>query len=89
MYYNGFFCGMHLVWWLIWGTMLFWIFATPYNMPGQRMKKDAPLYILQKRFAAGLITNEEYLEKKRILESGLNKSFKKVELKNKKTIHAA
>ena len=82
------FAGMHQVWWLIWGTMLFWIFATPYNIPGQRMKKDAPLYILQKRFASGLISNEEYLEKKRILESGLNKSFKKIELKSKKELYA-
>ncbi len=89
MYYNGFFCGMHLIWWLIWGAMLFWIFATPYNMPGQRMKKDSPLYILQKRFAAGHITNEEYLEKKRILESGLNKSFKKIELQRKRKLVAS
>jgi putative membrane protein len=89
MYYNGFFCGMHLAWWLIWGIMLFWIFATPYNIPGQRMKKDSPLYILQKRFAAGHITNEEYLEKKRILESGLNKSVKKIELLGKKKLYAS
>jgi len=31
------------------------------------LKKDAPLDILQKRFAAGQITNEEYRERKKIL----------------------
>ncbi len=89
MDYIGNFCGMHLVWWLIWGTLLFWIFATPYNIPGQRNKKDSPLYILQKRLASGHITNEEYLEKKRILESGLNVSFKKIELKSKRRLYAS
>jgi len=59
---------MHLIWWLVWIFLLFWIFALPYNIPGQRMKKDSPFDILQKRFALGEITNEEYLEKKRILE---------------------
>jgi putative membrane protein len=33
------------------------------------MKKDSPLDILQKRFAAGEITTEEYQEKKKILEN--------------------
>jgi putative membrane protein len=38
--------------------MLFWIFATPYDIPGQRKKRDSLLDILQKRFAAGDISNE-------------------------------
>ena len=68
MYYDGYhFWGMHLFWWIIWGIMLFTIFATPYDIPGQRKKKDSPLDILQKRFADGQITNEEYIEKKRLL----------------------
>jgi putative membrane protein len=69
MYYNNYhFVGMHLVWWFIWGIFLFWIFATPYDIPGQRRKKDTPLDILKKRFASGQINNEEYQEKKKILE---------------------
>lgn len=60
--------GMHIFWWFIWGIMLFWIFATPYNIPGQRIKKDAALEILKQRFANGDIQKEEFLEKKRILE---------------------
>ena len=71
MYYNGNFGGMNLIWWLVWMIMIFWIFATPYDIPGQRRKKDSPLDILQKRFATGEITTEEYHEKKKILETGL------------------
>lgn len=68
MYYDYHFGGMHLVWWFIWMIFLFWIFVTPYNIPGQRTKKDTPLDVLKKRFASGQISNEEYREKKRILE---------------------
>lgn len=68
MYYDGYhFWGMHLFWWIIWGIMLFTIFVTPYDIPGQRKKKDSPLDILQKRLASGQITNEEYVEKKKLL----------------------
>ena len=68
--YNGYnFGGMHFIWWFVWAIMLFWIFATPYSIPGQRSKKDSPLDILQKRFASGSISTEEYKEKKSILEN--------------------
>ena len=66
---NYHFGGMHLVWWFVWGAFLFWIFAIPYDIPGQRVRKDTPLDILKKRFASGQINNEEYQEKKIILES--------------------
>lgn len=63
MFYDGYhFWGMHLIWWFIWIILLFWIFATPFGVPGQRRKKDSPLDILQKRFASGQITKEEYQE---------------------------
>jgi putative membrane protein len=73
MYYNTYFVGMHWIWWIVWIFLLFWIFALPYNIPFQRMKKDSPLDILLKRFALGEITNEEYQEKKKILENDLAK----------------
>lgn len=60
--------GMHLVWWFVWLIFIFWIFATPYDIPGQRKKKDSPLDILKKRFASGEIDNNEYQEKKNLLE---------------------
>ena len=69
MLYDGYhFWGMHLVWWFVWLIILFWIFAVPYNITGQRMKKDSALDILQRRFASGQIKTEEYQEMKKILE---------------------
>lgn len=69
MYYNNYqFWGMHLIWWLAWGIILFWIFATPYTIPGQRSRKDSPLDILKKRFVSGEINKEEYQEMKKIIE---------------------
>ena len=74
MFYDGYqFWGMHLIWWVIWLGLIFWIFATPYNIPGQRRKKYTALDILQRRFASGQITNEEYNEKKKILLNDLVK----------------
>ncbi|MDP9955501.1 SHOCT domain-containing protein [Epilithonimonas hungarica] len=67
-YYNYHFWGMDLVWWVIWCIVIFWIFATPYDIPGQRKKKDSPLDLLKKRYASGEIKTEEYQEKKKILE---------------------
>jgi len=69
MFYTNYYGGMNLVWWFIWVILLFWIFATPYDIPGQRRRKDGPLDILKKRFASGQITNDEYQEKKKILEN--------------------
>ncbi|MBC7407587.1 MAG: SHOCT domain-containing protein [Arcicella sp.] len=67
--YNGYnFGGMHFIWWFVWVMLLFWIFASPYHIPGQRSRKDSPLDILKKRFASGSITTEEYNERKKILE---------------------
>lgn len=68
MYHGYHFWGMHLVWWFIWVIFLFWVFFTPYDVPG-RKKKNSPLEILQKRFAAGQISKEEYLEAKKLLEA--------------------
>ncbi|MEO8820652.1 MAG: SHOCT domain-containing protein [Ginsengibacter sp.] len=68
--YNGYyFGGMHFIWWIIWMGLLFWIFLTPWSVPGERRQKDSPLDILQKRFAAGEITKEQYLDHKKLLET--------------------
>ena len=71
MHYNNSYWGMNMIWWVIWIIMIFWIFATPYNIPGQRMKNDSSFDILRKRFAAGEITKDEYQEKKKILENDI------------------
>jgi putative membrane protein len=66
--YNGYhFGGMHMIWWFIWIFILIWIFATPYDLPGQRTNRETPLDILKKRFAKGEITQEEFDEKKKFL----------------------
>ncbi|CAN5361754.1 hypothetical protein BH09BAC6_BH09BAC6_01040 [soil metagenome] len=67
--YNDGFWGMNMIWWFLWVVMIFWIFATPYDIPGQRRRKNAPLDLLQKRFASGEITKEQYQDHKKILES--------------------
>ena len=68
--YNGInYWGMDLIWWFVWLGLLFWIFALPYNIPGQRRRIESPFDILQKRFALGEITSEEYQEMKKNLEA--------------------
>lgn len=70
MYYSQYhFAGMHLVWWFVWALFIFWIFVTPYDIPGQRSKKDSPLDVLKKRFASGQISKEEYIDMKKTLEA--------------------
>jgi putative membrane protein len=69
MYYENNLWGMHFAWWFFWFILLFWIFATPYDVPGARTKKDTPLYLLKKRFASGQINLEEFNEKKKIIEA--------------------
>jgi len=66
--------GNALVWWFVWVLLLVWVFAIPYYIPGQRKRKDSSLDILQIRFASGLITIEEYNERKIILENDLAKT---------------
>jgi putative membrane protein len=67
-YYNNFW-GMNSIWWFVWIILLIWIFAIPYNIPFQRFRKDSPLDLLQKQFASGQITQDEYLARKRIILS--------------------
>lgn len=69
-WFEGQYWGMHIIWWVIWVIFIIWIFTSPWDIPGQRKKKDSPLDILKKRFASGEINKEEYEEKKKILEGG-------------------
>jgi putative membrane protein len=71
MFYNNNFWGMDIIWWGIWVVMIFWIFATPYDIPGQRRLKNGPLDILAKRFASGQIAQDEYETRKNILTDDL------------------
>ncbi len=68
MFYNETHWGMNFIWWFIWLILIVWIFAVPYNIPGQRNRKDSPFDILQKRFASGEITEDEYHKMKITLQ---------------------
>ena len=74
MDYNNYYWGMNVVWWIIWIILMFWIFAIPYKIPGQRRSRDTAFDILQKRYAQGNISEAEYYDKKRIMEEELKKS---------------
>ncbi|MEB2787191.1 SHOCT domain-containing protein [Algoriphagus persicinus] len=39
---------------------MIWIFFTPWDIPGQKTKKETPLDLLKKRYARGEISKEEY-----------------------------
>lgn len=69
MYNDYNFVGMNFIWWIIWMGLLFWIFFTPWSIPGERPRKNAPLDILKLRLANGQITKEIYDEYKIILET--------------------
>ena len=71
MMYEYNFVGMHLLWWVFWVAIIFVMFGWFEPVPKKRIRRDLPLYILQKRFATGEITTEEYHEKKTILETDL------------------
>ena len=64
---NNYYWGMNAIWWIVWMVLLFWIFAIPYDVPGQRRRRDSPLDVLKKRFASGQITKEEFITQKEIL----------------------
>lgn len=66
---NEHFWGMHFLWWIFWILIAAYIFLTPYRIPGEKRPKDSPLDILNKRFARGEITKEEFEEKKKFLEN--------------------
>jgi putative membrane protein len=68
MYYTNYYWGMNLIWWILWIVMIVWVFAIPYDIPGQRSRKNSPLNILKKRYASGKINTEEYNEKKIIIQ---------------------
>lgn len=77
MFHDGYhFWGMHLIWWFIWLIILFSIFGFFEPVRKTRIKRDSPLDILQKRFASGEISKDEYFENKKILEEDIKSAGK-------------
>lgn len=74
MFYDGYhFWGMHLIWWIFWLIFIVAILKLFEPVSKNKVKKETPLEILQKRFASGQITREEYLESRKILEEDSQK----------------
>ena len=67
--FDNYYFGMNLLWWFAWLGLLFWIFAVPYDIPGQRNQRNSAAAILRKRLDALAITKAEHDEKLRILEN--------------------
>ena len=68
MLYDYHFFGMHMFWWFFWIMLLFLMFGWFEPVPKKRVRRDSALDILQKRFAAGEITLDEYNERRAVLE---------------------
>ena len=68
--FDGGWFGMHMIWWFFWIIMLvsFFSFLTPVPRKKARLNRLTPLDILQRRFAAGEISTEDYEERKTRLE---------------------
>ena len=62
--YGNFMGGMHAFGWLFWVALLglLWMVVRP------RSRSDSPLRILQRRFARGEITAEQYAQAKAVLD---------------------
>jgi putative membrane protein len=71
MFYDGWgFLGMHVFWWVFWIVVLVLIFSllTPVWRNEPRRRRETPLELLQRRYAAGEISTQEYEERKATLE---------------------
>ena len=68
--FDGGWFGMHMIWWFFWIIMLvsFFSFLTPVPRKKARLNRLTPFDILQRRYAAGEISTEDYEERKALLE---------------------
>ena len=64
------FWGMHVFWWVFWILLISLFFAVLTPVPRNKLR-ETPLQILQRRYAAGEISTQEYEERKAHLTSEL------------------
>jgi len=57
------FWGMHVFWWLFWIAVVVVLFL-PITPVSRGRRRETPLEVLQRRYAAGEISTEEYEERK-------------------------
>jgi putative membrane protein len=72
-WYQWNFFGMHFLWWMFWAVLMVVLFsvATPVPRRTVRLYREDPLGILQRRYAAGEITTDEYEQRKARIERDL------------------
>jgi putative membrane protein len=70
---GGWFWGMHLFWWLFWFALIALFFSLPFPAPRSRAR-ETPMQILQRRYAAGELSTEEYEERKQRLKQDTAKA---------------
>lgn len=66
--YNGNYFGMHFTWWIFWVVLIIIIYYI-ISRNKKNTSKEAPLDILEKRFANGEITKEEFEMSKQALRN--------------------
>lgn len=64
---GGWFWGMHLFWWLFWFLIIATFFSLLTPVPRRKLR-ETPLQVLQRRYATGEISTEEYEERKQRLD---------------------
>lgn len=68
MHYVGeSFWGMHFFWWLFWVVAIMLLFS-PITPISTGRRRQTPLELLQRRYAAGEVTTAEYEERKTKLD---------------------
>lgn len=73
--HNGWMWGMHWIWWMFWLLLIVGVVWTitrsqrePPTPPPRSQERETPLEALQRRYAEGEISTEEYEERKERLE---------------------
>ncbi len=65
------FLGMHVFWWIFWAALLLWAYRWAMSiLKRQELQgRETPLEVLQRRYAAGELSTQEYEERKARLQS--------------------
>lgn len=61
------FMGMHVFWWLFWVLIIIGFVALFTPVPKQQAKRRSALDLLQRRYAAGEISTDEYEQRRAVL----------------------
>ena len=61
------FLGMHVFWWLFWVVIVIGVASLFTPVWRQEARRDTPLDVIQRRYAAGEISSEEYEQRRTVL----------------------